>query len=199
MKSPLTQVEDRKIQEGQPKEVVVRERFWQFWPDRISFLSPTGNKTGDFCILEHKWMSDVCDQYITRAKYTTEDQYVSLHSVISMTIQRQDWKVEQIKFITGERSVNKQDLSKNLKFFNVTEASIQSMYPKLTVRVFDVYTNILKCMYNTRFNGGPTRLEDSPEDQPTPIVFTPLIRTMTTLHPNKYKKRKKEWQKEEDK
>jgi len=137
-------------------------------------------------------MSDVCDQYITRAKHTTEDQYVSLHSVISMTIQRQDWKVEQIKFITGERSVNKQDLRKNLKLFNVTEASIQSMYPKLTMRVFDVYTNILIYMYSTRFNGGPTRLEDSPEDQPTPIVVTPLIRTMTTLHPDKYKKRKKE-------
>ena len=67
------------------------------------------------------------------------------------------------------------------------------------MRVFDVYTNILKCMYNTRFSGGPTRLEASPEAQPTPIVVTPLIRTMTTFCPDKYKKRKKECQKEEDK
>jgi hypothetical protein len=113
-----------------------------------------GNKTGDFCILEHKRISDVCDQYITRTKHTTEDQYVSLHSSISTEIHRQVWKVEQISFITGTRSVNKQDLSKNMKFFNVSEGNIQSIYSKLAMRVFDVYKNILKCMYITRFSGG---------------------------------------------
>jgi hypothetical protein len=87
--------------------------------------------------------------------------------------------------------VNKQDFSKNLKFFNVTEASIQSIYSKLAMRVFDVYANILKCMYNTRFSGGPTRPEASSEAQSTPIVVTPLIRTMVTFHPDKYKRRKK--------
>jgi hypothetical protein len=71
-----------------------------------------GNKTDVFCILEHKWMSDVCDRYLTRAKRTVEDQYVSLRRVISVVIHREDWKVEQIRFITGARSVNKQDLSK---------------------------------------------------------------------------------------
>jgi hypothetical protein len=90
-------------------------------------------------------------------------------------------------------------LSKNLKFFNVSEDSIQSKYSKLAMRVFDVYTNILKCMYNTRFRGGPRRLEASPEAQPTPIVVTPLIRTMDTFHPDKYKKRKKECKKAEGK
>ena len=124
---------------------------------------------------------------------------MSVHSTISTEIHRQGWKVEQIIFITGARSVNKQDLSKNMKFFNVSEDNIQSTYSKLVMRVFDVYTNILKCMYNTRFNGGPTTLEASPEVQPTPIVVNPLIRTMTTFHPDKYKKRKKECQKEEDK
>ena len=59
------------------------------------------------------------------------------------------------------------------------------------MRVFDIYANILKYMYSTRFAGGPTRLEASPEVQPTPIVVTPLIRTMATFHPDKYKKRKK--------
>jgi hypothetical protein len=146
-----------------------------------------------------KRMSDVCDQYITRAKHTTEDQYVSLLSAISTAIQCQGWKVEQISFITGTRSVNKQDLSKNLKFFNVSEGRIQSIYSKLVTRVFDVYANILKWMYSTRFTGGPTRLEASPEAEPTPIVVTPLIRTMVTFHPDKYKKRKKDCQKEEDK
>ncbi len=63
------------------------------------------------------------------------------------------------------------------------------------MRVFDVCVNILKCMYSTRFRGGPTRLETSQESQPAPIVVTPLIRTMVTFHPDKYKKRKKESQK----
>ena len=95
--------------------------------------------------------------------------------------------------------MNNQDHSKNLKFFNVPEASIQSIYSKLAMRVFDVYANILKCMYSTRFSGGPTRLEASPEAQQTPIVGTPLIRTMATFYPDKYKKRKKECQKAKDK
>jgi hypothetical protein len=146
-------------------------------------------------------MSDVCDQYLTRVNHTSEDQYVSLRRVISVSIQREGWRVEQISFITGARSVNKQDLSKNLTFFNVSEANIQSIYSKLALRLFDVYANILKYMYITRlkFNGGPTMSETSPEAQTSPIVVTPLIRTMITFCPDKYKKRKKECQKEEDK
>ena len=123
---------------------------------------------------------------------------MSLRSVISRVIQREGWRVEQISFITGACSVNKQDLSKNLKFSNVPEASIQSIYSKLAMRLFDVYANILKCMYITRFGGGPTTSEASVEAQPTPIVATPLIRTMVTFYPDKYKKRKKECQKTED-
>ena len=38
--------------------------------------------------------------------------------------------------------MNKQDLSKNLKFFNVPEDIIPSIYSKLAMRVFDVYVNI---------------------------------------------------------
>ena len=67
------------------------------------------------------------------------------------------------------------------------------------MRTFDVYANILKCMYSTRFTGDTTRPEASSEVQPTPIVVTPLIRTMVTFHPDKYKRRKKEYQKAEDK
>ncbi len=92
MKRPLTQTEDRKIQEGQPKEVVARERFCRMWPDGIVVHPPVGNKTGVFFILEHKRMSDVCDQYITGSKHTEEDQYVSLHSVISTVIQSNSGK-----------------------------------------------------------------------------------------------------------
>jgi hypothetical protein len=144
-------------------------------------------------------MSDVCDRFLTRAKRTAEDQYASLRSAISEAIQRQGWKVEQVSFITGARSVNKQDLSKNLKFFNVPEASIHSIYSKLAMRVFDVYASILKCMYSTRFSGGSTRSEASPEAQPTPIVFTPLIRTVDTSRRDKYKRRRKESHEAKDK
>jgi hypothetical protein len=108
-------------------------------PDGISVLPPVGNTTGTFCILEHKRMSDVFERYLVRAKSTTENQYVSLRSAISTVIECQDWKVEQISFITGARSVDKQDLSKNLKFFRVPEASINSIYSKLAMRVLDVY------------------------------------------------------------
>jgi hypothetical protein len=94
--------------------------------------------------------------------------------------------------VTGVRSVNKQDLIKNLKFFNVPETNIQSIYSKLAMRVFDVYANILKCMYSTRFSGGLTRSETFPETQPTPIVVTPLIHTIDISRPDKYKRWRKE-------
>ena len=108
-------------------------------------------------------------------------------------IQCQGWKVEQISFITGTRSVDKQDLSKNLKFFRVPEDSINSIYSKLTTRVFDVYANTLKCMYIIRFSGDATRSEASSDDQPTPFVVTSLTHTIDTLpKPDNLKRRKKE-------
>ena len=89
--------------------------------------------------------------------------------------------------------MDKQDLSKNLTFFRVPEASINSIHSKLAMRVFDVYTNILKYMYITRFNGGATRSEASPNAQPTPFVVTSLPHTINTLpKPDKFKRRKKE-------
>jgi len=88
--------------------------------------------------------------------------------------------------------VNKKDFSKNMKFFNVPDASIQSVYSKLTMRVFDVYANILKCMYSTRFSGGSTKSEDPLETQSTPTAIIPLLRTLDTSRPDKYKRWRKE-------
>jgi hypothetical protein len=88
--------------------------------------------------------------------------------------------------------VNKQDLNKNLKFFQVLEVNIQSIYSKLTMRVFDVYTNMPKFIYSARFYGGSSRSEDSPEAQSTPIVVTPLIRTIDTSRPDNHKRGRKE-------
>jgi hypothetical protein len=145
-------------------------------PDGIAVLPPIGNKTGVFCILEYKRMSDVTDQYLLRVRLTTENQYVSLRNALSDVIRRQGWKVEQISFITGSRSVNEQDLRKNLKFFRVPETSIESIYLKLTMRVFDVYVNVLKCMYSTIFSGVSGR-SWACQAQSTFNVSTTLIHT----------------------
>ena len=58
-------------------------------PDGIAVLPPVGNTVGTFCILEHKRMSDVCEQYLVRAKSTAENQYASLRSALSTVIQCQ--------------------------------------------------------------------------------------------------------------
>ena len=87
--------------------------------------------------------------------------------------------MEQISFIVGDRSLNEQDLRENLmyrkyiRFFQVPEASIESIGSKLAMRIFDEYPNILKYMYSTRFNGGSTRVGTSLEAQPTPETTTP--------------------------
>ena len=200
MTRPLTPVERRKIKEGIPRETVMKESFWRMRPDGIAVLPPTGNKAGTFCILEHKRMSDCCEHYLVRAKKTAESQYASLHSAIGTVIQRQGWKVDQVSFITGARSVDKQDFRANMKLFGVPEVSIGSIYSKLTMRTFDVYANVLKCMYSTRFNGGATGSEASADAQPTPRVDTALTHPINTLpQPDKYKRRKKENPKERDK
>ncbi len=169
----------------------MKESFWRMLSDGISVLPPVGNAAGIFCILEHKRMSDVCDRYFIRVRSTAVNQYASLRNVTSTVIHCQDWKVEQISFITGARSLDKQDLSKNLKFFRVPEVSINSIYSKLVMRVFDVYVNTLKYMCITRFSGGVTRSEASSDAQPTPFVVTSLTLTVDTLpKPDNFKRRK---------
>jgi hypothetical protein len=149
----------------------MQESLWRMRPDGIVVLPPAGNKVGTFCILEHQRMSDCCEHYLVRAKNTAENQYDSLRSVISTVIQRQSWKVD----------------------------SISSIYSKLAIRTFDVYANILKCMYRTRFNGGVTRSESSSDDQPTPWVVTSLTHPINTLpQSDKHKRRKKESPEERD-
>jgi hypothetical protein len=198
MARPITPAENKRIKEGTPRETVMKESFWRMRPDGIAVLPPVGDTAGTFCILEHTRMSDVCEQYLVRSKSTAENQYASLRSAISTVIQRQSWKVEQVSFITGARSVDKRDFSKNMRFLRVPEASINSIYLKLAMRTFDAYANFLKCMYSTRFNGGATRSEASSDAQPTPCVLTSLTHPMNTL-PQPDKWRKKESPKGRDK
>ena len=108
--------------------------------------------------------------------------------------------MDQVSFITGARSVDKQDFRANMKLFGVPEVSIGSIYSKLTMRTFDVYANVLKCMYSTRFNGSATGPEASADAQPTPRVDTVLTHPINTLpQSDKYKRRKKESPKDRDK
>ena len=53
MARPLKQAEYTRIQEGIPRETVMKESFWRMRPDGIAVLPPAGNKAGTFCILEH--------------------------------------------------------------------------------------------------------------------------------------------------
>ncbi len=66
---------------------------------------------------------------------------------------RQGWKVEQVSFITGARSLNEEELKKNLTFFEVPPVSIEPIRVKLDMKIFDEYANILKGMYSIRCNG----------------------------------------------
>ena len=81
------------------------------------FRPPTKTKSGVFCILEFNLMSDVTDQHLERSRQkVTEDQYDSLRSDLSKTIEHQGSMVNRISFITGARSLNEEDLT---EFFKV--------------------------------------------------------------------------------
>ena len=115
---------------------------------------------------------------------------MSLRRVLGSTLYHQGCQVEQISFIGGSRSLNEQDLRKNLKFFQVPEASIEAIGSKLVMKIFDEYANILRCMYSTRFNGDPSRTGSSHEDNPTPgNPFPPLIRSLESGRPDKFRRR----------
>ena len=88
-------------------------------------------------------MSDVTSHYILRAKHVAEGQYVSLRSALAITMQRQGWKVEQVSFIAGTRSLNEEELKRNLTYFEVPPASIEPIRVKLAMKIFDEYANIL--------------------------------------------------------
>ena len=119
---PLTQSELKLIETGLSRESVAQTRFWRLLPDGLAFRLSTKTKEGIFCILDFKRMSDVTDQYLIRARSRVENQYVSLRWALGSTLHHQGWQVEQISFITGSRSLNEQDLRKNLKIFQVPDS-----------------------------------------------------------------------------
>ena len=96
-------------------------------------------------------MSDVTNRYVVRAKCVAEEQYGAFRSALSKTMQHPGWIVEQISFIAGARSLHEEELKKNLEFFKVPDASMESIRSKLAMKIFDEYAN--KGMYSIRFDG----------------------------------------------
>ena len=127
-----------------------------------------------------------------------------------MTMQRQGWKVGQVRFIVGTRSLNEGELKKNLTFFEVPPASIEPIRAKLDMKIFDEYANILKGMYSIRCNGRsdhrdtpvrPVHGRSDHEDVtacPEWVSTPPLINSLTSCHPNKIRKHKEREKKGEE-
>jgi hypothetical protein len=122
LRRPLTQEEEIRRQRGIPHDQIVQDRLWNKRPDGIAFKVPTKGGVGVICLLEFKRMSDVS----------------------------QGWKVEQVSFITGTRSLNEEEIKKNLAYFEVPSASVEPIRAKLVMVIFDEYTNILKGMYSSK-------------------------------------------------
>ena len=140
---PMPEAEEERCKAGMPREKIAEERIWNNRPDGFAIKMPTSAKMGEFVILDFKRMSDVTDQYMTRAK------------------------------------LNAQDLYYDLAYFKVPQAGIESIRSKLVFKIFDEYANILKGMYNTKFNGRPKDSDvytqtDSAPGGPMPPLITSL-------------------------
>ena len=85
--------------------------------------------------------------------------------------------VEQVNFVVGARSLNEEELKKNLEYFKVPNVSIETIRSKLDMKIFEEYANILKGIYSIRFNGrsdhGDTLV------RPTLGTTPPLTNTLT--------------------
>jgi hypothetical protein len=90
----------------------------------------------------------------------------------------------------GSRSLNEEDLRKNLKFFQVPEARIETIGSKLALRIFDEYPNILRYVYITRFRGGSSGTGSSTEGPQIPEVSVlSLIRSLESGLPDNFRRR----------
>jgi hypothetical protein len=161
------------------EEKIALDRLWNKRPDGFAIKEPTDTKGGELVILEFKRMSCVTDQYVKRAKYVAEAQYVPSKSALQKTLGLQGWTVHQKSFIAGARSLNEQDLHDNLTYFKVPQSDIDSIRSKLVFKIFDEYANILKGMYSTRFNGHPKNKGDHDQMDtaaagPSPPLITSL-------------------------
>ena len=123
-------------------------------------------------------------------------------------MQHQGWRVAQVSFVA--RSLNEEDLKKNLAYVKVPSANVEPTHTKLAMKIFDEYANILKGMHSIRCNGRsdhggtstrPTHGRSDHGD--TPVCPTwgptpPLINSLTVWHPNKVRKHKESEKKGEE-
>ena len=95
--------------------------------------------------------------------------------------------VEQISFIPGSRSLNEEEVKKNLEYIRFPlPTSIESIRSKLPMKIFNEYANILKGMYSIQFYG-----RSDHRDTPTRpnLGFTlPLDNSVTSSQFNKVRK-----------
>jgi hypothetical protein len=163
------------------------ERIWNKRPDGFAIKMPTTETAGEFVILEFKRMSCVTARYVTRARNVVVAQYASIKSALERTLNPQGWTVSQRSFIAGARSLNEKDLHDNLAYFKVPQVGIESIRSKLAFKIFVEYSNILKGMYSTRFNGRP-------KDNDTHTVpsgpLPPLITSLHAWQPNNIRRQK---------
>ena len=88
MKRLMTAAERERYKAGTPRETIAEVRIWNKRPDGLVIKMPTSEKLGEFVILEFKRMSDVTDQYVTRAKRAAIAQYASIKSALEQTLGR---------------------------------------------------------------------------------------------------------------
>ena len=100
----------RELAQGSPEifDHCVEQTLWNTVREREMIKMPTKTKAGVICLLQFKRMSDFTNRYVVRAKRETEEQYDSLRSALSKTMQRPG----QISIIAGARSLNEEELKK---------------------------------------------------------------------------------------
>jgi hypothetical protein len=85
----MTATEEERCKVGILRETLAEERKWNKRPDGFAIKIPTPGKAGEFLILEFKRMSDVTDQYVTKAKRVAIAQYQSIKSALEQTLGHQ--------------------------------------------------------------------------------------------------------------
>ena len=96
----------RRCKAGTPRKTITEERIWNKRPVGLAIKMPTSETVGEFVILEFKRMSDVTDQYVTRARNVAVAQYASIKSALERTLGTQGWSMSQRSFIAGAISLN---------------------------------------------------------------------------------------------
>ena len=77
MEHPLTSAERETLATGVPLQTIAESRLWNKRTDGIAIKMSRETKQGELVILEFKRMSDVTENYLTRAKDKAEGQYAS--------------------------------------------------------------------------------------------------------------------------